>query len=286
MNQKFKDIFADCTHFLSDEKYLRLIYRLKMHKKLNLKNPKTFNEKINWLKLNDRKDIYSLMVDKYDAKTFFEKYVSSEHIIKTIGIYDDFDKIDFKKLPQQFVIKTTHDSGSFFICKDKDNFDIEKCRKSLTKKMKKNLYWRTREWPYKNIKPRIIIEEYVSLEGSKGCPEYKIFCSNGKAKLVLVCRGEAHGDGRSNDFFDKDFNHIPVDSAYKQYKGIIEKPVYYNEILSVAEKLSQNIPILRVDFYCLESTYYIGETTFYHCGGLCRFTPDEYDLKFGELFDI
>ena len=286
MKQFFKDCFADFTHFIPDSLYLKLIYRLKMHKRLNLRNPETFNEKLQWLKLHERKTIYSTMVDKYEAKKYMKDALGSDYSIPTIGIFDSFEQIDFNSLPDQFVIKTTHDSGTVFICKKKDEFDFKKCKKVIEKRMKKNLYWRTREWPYKAVKPRIIVEKFIELGDNNQCPEYKIFCFNGKAKLVLVCQGQAHGDGRSNDFFDADFNHLPVDSAYKRFCGVIDKPKYYFEMLQVAEKLAKNIPVLRVDFYCMQDYFLIGEMTFFHCSGLCKFSPEEYDYKFGQLIDL
>lgn len=159
-------------------------------------------------------------------------------------------------------------------------------KKMIQKRMRRNLYWRTREWPYKNVKPRIIVEKYVTFGKGGQCPEFKVFCFNGKARLVLVCQGQAHGEGRSNDFFDADFNHIPVDSAYKQFSGLIQKPVYYDEMLRAAEKLASGTTALRVDFYCMPESFLVGEMTFFHCSGFCPFKPAKYDNEFGRMIDL
>ena len=239
-----------------------------------------------WLKIYNRKEYYSNMVDKYEAKQYIKDLIGDKHLIPTIGIYDSFQEINFDSLPQQFVLKTTHDSGTVFICKEKNKFDFKTVERKVKKMMKKNLFWRTREWPYKNVKPRIIIEQFICEEDLSQCPEFKVFCFNGQAKLVLVCQGEANGAGRTNDFFDANFNHYAVDTAYPQFKGSIAKPPYYQQLLEIAETLSTDIPALRVDFYCLKNSFYIGEMTFYHCGGFCRFNPKEFDLLFGDLLDL
>ena len=165
-------------NWIPDSIVLKCIYRSELNKKLNLNNPKTFNEKLQWLKLYDRKDIYTTMVDKYEAKKYVAGIIGEEYIIPTIGIYNSFDEIDFDKLPKRFVMKCTHDSGGIIICKDKSNFNKVLAKKKIEKSLKKNYYYGGREWPYKNVKPRIIIEEYMEDKKHHELRDYKIFCFN------------------------------------------------------------------------------------------------------------
>ena len=271
---------------MDDKKYVSKFYYSVFGKNLDLENPKTFNEKTQWLKLNIRKDILVSMVDKYEAKNYISSIIGDEHLIKTLGVWDKFEDIDFNSLPDKFVLKTTHDSGGVVVCEDKKTFNIKKARRKIKKSLKKNYYYNLREWPYKFVKPRVIAEEYICLNNGGISPEYKLFCFNGTAKLVLVCQGIAHENSRTNTFFDLEFRRIPVDTVYKRCDDKIEKPSYFNEMVRIAEILSKDFEFLRVDFYCLENTFYIGELTLYHNGGLCPFDPPEYDLEFGELIKL
>ena len=175
-----------CAILIPDKGYVKIVYRIQVGKKLNLKNPQTFNEKIQWLKLYDKKPEYTLMVDKYEAKRYVEKLVGKEYIIPTLGIWNKFEEIDFDRLPKQFVLKTTHDSGGVIICKDKSQFDINATKRLFNKILKQNFFYITREWPYKNVKPRIIAEKYMVDESGTELKDYKIFNFNGKAKLIQV----------------------------------------------------------------------------------------------------
>ena len=195
---------------MNDKEYLSWLYRARMGRLPDLNHPKSFNEKLQWLKLNDRKPEYTEMVDKYLAKKYVEKRIGEKYIIPTLGVWDEFDQIEFEKLPDQFVLKTTHDSGGVVICKDKANFDKAAAKRKLEKSLKRNYYWAEREWPYKNVKPRIIAENYLSFLNGSDLVEYKVFCFNGKPALFLICKGEGHTDERTNDFYDLEFNHIPV----------------------------------------------------------------------------
>lgn len=176
-------------NWLNDETFLKIKYRLIMGKKLNLENPKTFNEKLQWLKLYDRKDIYTTMVDKYEAKKYVANIIGDEYIIPTLGIYNSFEEIDFNKLPNQFVIKPTHTSGDIYICKDKNKIDYKKLKKEINRWLKRKYYYLHREWPYKDIKPRIIIEKYMDNKLSEEMKDYKFMCFNGKVKCSFVCSG-------------------------------------------------------------------------------------------------
>lgn len=281
-----KNFIVNVLRVISDKTYLKIRYRLKMKKKLPLNDPKTYNEKLQWLKLYDRNPVYSTMVDKYGAKNYIAEIIGEEHIIPTINVWDKFEDIDFDTLPEQFVLKTTHDSGGVVICQDKSKLDKVAARKKLSKSLKHNYYYNGREWPYKNVKPRIIAEEYLSALGEEGLVEYKIFCFNGVAKIVLACRGQAHGAGRINDFMDRDFNRIPVKSLNPTSKTDPERPEQLDDIIEIAEKLSAGIPQLRVDTYIANGKIYVGELTFFHNGGMCKFEPEEWDYTFGSWIDL
>lgn len=265
--------------------YLKLSY-ITLGYKINFNEPKTFNEKIQWLKFNKKEDIYTKMVDKYESKKFFATKIDSKYIVPTIGIYDSFDVIDFTNLPNKFVIKTTHDSGGVLICRNKNTFDLKNAKQILNKSLKTDYYKTCLEYPYKNVPRRIIVEELLEPKNEKGLIEYKIFCFNGIAKLVLVCKGNAHGEGRTNDFYDLDFNHIPVRVTYPNSKEKETKPDNFDEMLNIAYKLAENTIQLRVDFYLCDDKIYVGETTFFHDSGMCKFTPQKYDDEFGKLVNL
>lgn len=271
---------------LSDEKYIKLLYRLKMKKNLNLNNPKTFNEKLQWLKLYDRKDIYTTMVDKYEAKRYVANIIGEEYIIPTLGIYDNFDEIDFDKLPNQFVIKCTHDSGGLVIVKDKNKIDIESTKNKINNSLRNNYYYSGREWPYKNVKPRIIIEEYKEDTKYHELRDYKIFCFNGRAEIVFVASNR-QGDGDTYfDFFNRKLEHLPFENGHPNAPYKVEVPKTIQKMFSLAEKLSKNIPEVRIDFYDVNGKIYFGEITFFHWSGFVPFNPEEWDYKLGEMIEL
>lgn len=268
---------------LKDELYLKILYEKIIGKKLNLTSPQTFNEKLQWLKINDRKDLYTTMVDKYDTKKYVANIIGEEYIIPTLGIYDKIEDIDFEKLPNEFVIKCTHDSGGVVICKDKNNFDIKKAKAKINKCLKKNYYYIRREWPYKNIKPRIIIEKYMQDSKNDDLIDYKIMCFNGKVKCSFICLNRRSKTGLNVDFYDADWKKMPFERHYKNSNIITPKPEQYDKMVELSERLSQNIPFLRVDFYEINGKIYFGELTFFPGSGMEEFTPDEWDKKLGDF---
>ena len=278
--------YKGCFTKMRDDKYIKYMFRARMGKWPNLKNPTTFNEKLQWLKLYDRKPEYTTMVDKYEVKKYVAEKIGEEHIIPTLCVWDKFEDIDFDSLPKQFVLKSTHDSGGVCVCEDKFNFDIAAAKQKINKSLDRNYYYSCREWPYKNVKPRIIAEEYLSALGEEGLVEYKIFCFNGVAKIVLVCKGTAHAVGRTNDFMDRDFNRIPVKSLNPISETEPERPEQLDDIIEIAEKLSAGIPQLRVDTYIANGKIYVGELTLFHNGGMSRFEPEEWDHTFGSWIDL
>ena len=271
--------------FLPDKLYISLKYFYRFHKFPDLKDPKTYNEKLQWMKLNDHNELYHTLADKYEVKKYVEKLIGSEYIIKTLGVYDSFDEIDFDKLPDRFVLKCTHDSGGLVICKDKSSLDIENSRKIIESSLKTNYFYHSREWAYKDLKPRIIAEEYI--ETSKGdLPDYKFFCFDGKARALYVATGRHTKEGVCFDFFDENFNHLPFYNSHPNTKHKIDKPAGFEKMKELAEVLSAGMPHVRVDLYDIDGRIYFGEYTFYHMSGFQPFRPEEWDYTFGSWIDL
>lgn len=271
----------------SDEKYLKLSYRLRIGKALDLDHPKSFNEKIQWLKIHDRKEKYTNLVDKIKAKEIVGKIIGEEHIIKTLGVYEKYEDIDFTKLPNRFIIKCNHNSGGVIIVNDKSKMDHKKLKKHFDKLLTKNYYYDCREYPYKNIHPMILIEENIQNEDCLDqISDYKLMCFNGQVKCSFVCSNRDKPGGLCVNFYDKDWNPMPFKRHYPKNPVEFEKPKLYEEMVCLAEKLSADIPFVRVDFYVIRNQIYFGELTFYPGSGLEEFTPEEWDLKLGEMLDL
>lgn len=273
-------------NWMSDEQYLKIKYRLIMKKKLDLEKPQTYNEKLQWLKLNDRKNVYTKMVDKYEAKKYVASVIGEQYIIPTLGVWEKFKDINFEILPKQFVLKPTHTSGDVFICKDKNNIDYKKLKKKVNKWLKRKYYFLHREWPYKNVKPRIIAETYIENKEEIGLKDYKFMCFNGKVKCSFVCTNRNSKQGLSVDFFDLNWKKMPFTRHYPNSGEHINKPINYNQMLQLAEKLAKNIPFVRVDFYEVNRKIYFGELTFYPGAGFEEFSPEKYDRVLGEWLDL
>lgn len=272
---------------LPDTLYLKLAYRYNFGRKLDLKNPKTYNEKIQWLKLYDRKPEYIPMVDKYEAKKIIAKIVGDEYIIPTLGVWNSWDEIDFSKLPNQFVLKTTHDSGGVVIVPDKSKLDFAAARDKIEKSLHHNFYLSGREWPYKGVKPRILAEEYLEDEKTKELRDYKFFVFNGKARIMFVATDRQKvGEDTKFDFFDMDYNWLPIINGHPNAATHPEKPVGFELMKSLSEKLGAGFFHIRIDFYEVNGRVYVGELTFYHWSGLVPFQPEEWDYKLGEWMDL
>ena len=276
----FRTFAMKALSFIPDKMYLHFMYRLKSHQALNLKNPQTYNEKLQWLKLYNRKPEYVQMVDKYEVKKYIADTIGDKYLIKTLGVYNSFDEIDFDELPNRFVLKCTHDSGSVVFCHSKSDFDKQKAKRKLQAKQRTNGYYYGREWPYKDVKPRIIAEEFLDMESEENA-EYKMFCFDGNVKYALVCTGLGHSAQRTNDFFDKDFNHLDVIKGLPNTKKVLKKTEAYDEIVELSEKLSVNIPSIRVDFYVIDGRVYFSELTFFHESGFYPWHPAEFDTILG-----
>ncbi len=271
--------------FLPDKLYLKWKYKLLIGKKLDLKNPKLLSEKLQWLKLYNRNPEYTKMVDKYEVRNYIENKIGKQYLIPLVGVYDKFDDIDFDKLPNKFVIKCTHDSGGLVICKDKNTLNMKAAKKKINKFMKRNYYKVHREWPYKNVKPRIVIEKYIENKDKSDLLEYNIFCFNGIPKLVSVCYGDKEKN-RFNDFYDSDFNKLDLKCIYNASNVILDKPKQFDKMKEIASILSKDIPHLRVDFYLCNNKIYLGELTFFHFAGFTKFEPKNYEITLGDYLKL
>lgn len=277
-------------NWLPDKPYLKLLYRSQMGKKLDLENPKTFNEKLQWLKIYDRKPEYVQMVDKYEAKKYVAERIGEKYIIPTLGVWDRFEDIDFDALPDQFVLKCTHDSGGLVICRDKTNLDKAAAKEKIEQSLRKNYYHRCREWPYKDVQPRILAEQYME-ETTAGCVEgltdYKFYCFDGEPRFLYVSKGlEDHSTARIS-FLELDWSFSPfVRSDYKPFDELPAKPKNYEAMLDVAKKLSSGIAFLRVDLYEIAGKIYFSELTFSPCGGMIPFGPESWDLELGKMVTV
>lgn len=269
--------------FISDELLLKIRFKTYIGKKLNLKNPTTFNEKLQWLKIHNRKPEYTDMVDKYKVRKYVAETIGEEYLIPLLGVWDKPEDIEFDSLPNQFVLKCNHNSGTgLCICKDKNTLDIDAVRKSLKKALKENYYYQNREWPYKNVKRKIIAEKYMADESGEDLKDYKFMCFNGKVECSFVCSERFSDDGLKVTFFDKDWNVMPFERKYAKSSVPILMPHNYHKMVELSEKLSAGCPFVRIDFYEINKKIYFGEITFFPGSGLERFDPEEWDFKFGQ----
>lgn len=272
---------------IPDKIYLRCLFRLRVGYKLNLKNPTSFNEKLQWLKIYNRHDLQTKMVDKVEAKKYVAELIGEEYIIPTLAVYDTPDQIDFESLPNQFVLKCTHDSGGIIVCKDKSELNQGEVRAKFSRWLKTNYFYQNREWPYKNVKPRIIAEQYMEDESGYELKDYKWFCFNGEPKALFIAadRGMENEETKF-DFYDMDFNHLPFTNGHPNASKLPRKPKGFDKMKELAAKLSVGEPHVRVDFYDINGCVYFGELTFYHWSGMVPFEPKEWDYIFGSWIKI
>lgn len=271
---------------IPDKTYLKLKYKRRMRKKLDFKNPKTFNEKLQWLKLYDRNPKYTKFVDKYEVRKYIAEAMGEEYLIPILGVFDNFDDINFEKLPKQFVLKPNHTSGNVFICNDKSTIDYNMLKKEVNGWLKREYYWVHREYPYKYIKPKIICEELMIDESGTELKDYKFMCFNGQVKCLFVGLNRNSPTGLNVDFYDIDWNILPFERHYPKSNKKINKPKTFDKMIEFAEKLSKNIPFVRVDFYEVNGKLYFGELTFYPGSGYEEFTPESYDYLLGSWLDL
>lgn len=274
------------SSIIPDKLYIRIMYKVVVGQWPDLKNPKTFNEKLQWLKLYDRNPLYTIMVDKVEVKKYVAEKIGDEYIIPTLGVWDNPEDIDFDKLPNQFVLKCNHNSGlGMCICKDKSRLNIEKTIKGLKMGLRQNYFKYWREWPYKNVKRKIIAEKFMVDESGVELKDYKIFCFDGKPKIIEVDYGRFVNHMRN--VYDTDWNFIAMQIEFPNDPNhIVARPEKLNEMLSLAKKLSEGIPHVRADFYSINDKIYFGELTFFHGSGMEKFSPEEWNEKLGRLIPL
>lgn len=272
---------------LPDKPYLKIKYYLCCREHLSFKKPKTFNEKLQWLKIYDRNPAYISLVDKYEVKKVVGKKIGFEHIIETYGVWDSFNEIDFDALPDRFVLKCTHDSGSVTICKDKTTFNKEEAGSKLDRALKNDVFRSGREWPYKNVRPRILAEAYMEDSRLGELRDYKFFTFNGVPKYVhIVSNRQNPNEETYGDFFDMDYQHVELTIGHNNAPTPPDKPVNFEKMIEFAKILSQGTKQLRVDFYEVEGKLYFGELTFFHDSGFGDILPESWNRKLGDLIDL
>ncbi|MBR6124213.1 glycosyl transferase [Candidatus Saccharibacteria bacterium] len=266
---------------MPDKWYLSLMFRSKMGYWMNWKKPKTFNEKLQWLKIHDRNPLYTQLVDKYEVRKYITEKIGSKYLIPILGVWDNVDNIDFNHLPNQFVLKCTHDSGSVIICKDKTNFDFNSAKKKLGSHLSANYYYPFREWPYKKVKPRIIAEKYIAEINHSDLKDYKFQIFNGTFRNCFVCSNRFSPKGLHVTFYDEHWNQLPFTKHYPKEDSHQQKPKFFEKMIKLSEILAKNKPFVRVDFYETNDKLFVGELTFYPGAGFERFSPNIWDLRMG-----
>ncbi len=292
-NLPFRVFASLCTRGLldlsNDKMSLRWMFRGQMGYNFDIDHPITFNEKLQWLKLYDRKPLYTELVDKHEVRTHIKKLLGEDFLIPELGVWNNPEEIDYDCLPEKFVLKCTHDSGSAIVCRNKESFDKVETQKWLNKRMKRNHYWGGLEWPYKNVKPRINAEMFMSNDGEEGLTDYKFYCFNSVPKFFYISSGLEHHETASISFFDMNGEFMPFRRT--DYKGFTEKPKLpscfdtMKELASKCAKYTQ-APFVRVDMYCIQGHPYFSEFTFTPCGGYMPFNPKEYDKIIGDYLKL
>lgn len=277
--------WAILAPIVPDKLFLRVYFRLNMGYWMDFNNPRTFNEKLQWLKLNNKRDEYTIMVDKYAAKGYVSSLIGDKYIIPTIGVWDKVDDIDWDSLPNRFVVKSTNDSGGVVVCKDKSRLDIEEAKAKLKSLGGRDYTVVSKEYPYKNVPHRFIAEMYMEDESGYELKDYKFFCFNGEVKFLFVATGRQLGDTRF-DFYDTNFEHLPILNGHPNADVPPSRPDNFNEMLEVASQLSRGIPHVRVDLYNINGKIYFGELTFFHWSGIVPFVPESWDYLFGEYLTL
>ena len=269
---------------LNDRMFIKIAYYVNMKLLLNIDNPKTYNEKIQWLKLYDRNHFYKEIVDKYQVKKYVSNIIGKDYLIPTIGVWNNINDIDFSILPNSFVLKCTHDSGGVFICKDKNTLNFKKAKRFLKNKLNTNFFFYGREWPYKLIEPRIIAEPYMIDDSGHGLKDYKFFCFNGEPKAMFIATDR--GIDTRFDFYDMNFMHLPFTNGHPWARTENRKPDNFESMKTISRALSKGIPHVRVDLYNINGKIYFGEMTMYHWSGLVPFVPAEWDKIFGDWLEL
>lgn len=273
---------------LSDKQYIRFKYFVTLKKRIDLNNPVLFQEKLQWIKLNDRKEVYHKMVDKYEVKKFIENEVGNDYVIPTLGVWDSFNEIDFDKLPNQFILKPTFDSGSYYICKDKSTLNIKEVKRKLLTNWGNDYYIWSREWPYKGLKQRIIAEPLLEDLNEKYLRDFKFYCFNGEPEIFYITSDKCGNLPVRQDFFDLEGNHLEIEDVNYRNNPIKppKLPVNLKKMIDLCKVFAKNTYHLRVDFYEVDGKLYLGEFTFFEGGGFCKFTPEKYNRVLGDWIKL
>ena len=280
-------ILERCAPIIPDIMYLHMKYFLRIGKPLRLKNPQTFNEKLQWLKQYGRRPIDTTFTDKYAAKELVSSIIGSQYIIPTLGVWNSFDEIDFSSLPDQFVLKCTHDSGGVVVCTDKSTLDFAQARAIIERGMKRNFYVYSREKVYKDIPRKIIAETYMEDSKTGELRDYKFLCFHGIPKILFIVTDRKSKESETKyDFFDMDFNHLPFTNGDPCSTILPSRPINFDEMKTLAAKLSKDIPHVRVDFYEVNGKIYFGEMTYSHAGGMDPFNPESWDYLLGSWINL
>ena len=279
----FKRTILFFASLVPDKIYIQMTAKGKLGYSINLDNPLTFNEKLNWLKLYNRNPLYTRMADKYEAKGIVAERIGSQYVVRNLGCWQSFDDIDFDALPDRFVLKCTHDSSGAIVCRDKSTFDKNTARKRINLSLSMNYFYACREWPYKNIQPRIIADELLDDHSGKELNDYKFWCFNGVPKYMYCTV-------KSNDvyenFYDMDFKPVDINHGFRRRKPEFERPEDFNLMKELASKLSKGLPFVRVDFFYVAGRVYFGEYTFFDWAGLQPFRSRQQDMELGELIEL
>lgn len=281
-------LFAKISPYIkNDVRYIKWKYWINIGERCNLKAPTTFQEKLQWLKLNDHKPIYHDMVDKCEAKRFITERVGEEYVIPTIGVWDRFEDINWESLPNEFIVKNTNDSGTYCICTDKSKLDIEAIKRRLSVTWEKDYSNFSREWPYKGLKQRIIIEPLLHDEDSPYLTDYKFFTFNGKPKFYYTTSNRGSEGGLKEDFFDINGNLLEFNQeGYYNNPRTPALPVNLVKMVEFSQILAKDTYHLRVDFYEVNGSLYVGEMTFFDGGGFCSFSPLKYNKIIGDWIKL
>jgi hypothetical protein len=283
---KFYWSFLDATYrWLPDSLWLKIVYKAKHGRKLDLKRPKAYTEKLQWLKIHDHNPLYPTLVDKHAVKDYVSQKIGKQYVFPCYGVWNSFDEIDFSKLPNQFVLKCTHDSGGIVICKDKQSFDKDAARKVIEKALKLDFWEWSREWAYTDVPHRVLAEKYMVDESGEELKDYKFFCFNGEPRFIEV-DFDRYVDHHRN-IYDLNWNLLDCEIRYKSDRNrVIPCPQNLDEMLAIARTLSEGFPHVRIDLYNISGCAYFGEFTFYHGGGWEKFKPLKWDYVFGDCMKL
>jgi hypothetical protein len=283
-NREARLKLIDSLKFIPTKPYLKLVYKIKTGKALNLDSPVGFCEKLQWLKIHDIHPEYTQLVDKTAVRDYITEKIGEDYLFPLLGSWEKFEDIDFDSLPDKFVLKCNHDSGSVKIITDKSQINKDELSAFFNGRLKLNPYNAGREYPYKDVKPLIMAEKFMESSDGKGINDYKFFCFDGKPEIMFVATDRAV-DVRF-DFYDMSFNHLPIYNIHPNSDGVVEKPKCFDEMKQLCEKLTKGMKFVRLDLYEIDGKVYFGEFTFFHGGGFYLFEPDEWEKKLGDLIKI